>query len=384
MMRASSGAVGELSARSPLLLDDPECGWRVAAGRVDLFAVELVEGEPRGRRHALGTVLPGGALFGLRADAAELALLAVGPTGTRLERLDERRPDAREHAGLIEGWAELLAGASRQTITERAGVLLRAGRPADGGGGRAGGFAARGRLDRGRHGSRVERRRACWGASARPGPCDRCAARISRSGRSKVMRWSTTGAGPRVGSRGARRRPCSPAWAARSRRRARASAPRSKRRKDTEQEEIERVYTSLARVVEHRGEAMAAPGEDPVVAACRIAGEPLGIEVTEPPRLHGESVAVRLREVARSSAFRIREVALDDGWWRHDVGPLVGVVLRRATGRSRSCDGAVATSSLIRLAAPARRSTAGWRRRWLRSLTCRTRVWDARRPTVAG
>lgn len=44
MMRASSGAVGELSNRSPLLLDDPECGWRVAAGRVDLFAVELVRG----------------------------------------------------------------------------------------------------------------------------------------------------------------------------------------------------------------------------------------------------------------------------------------------------------------------------------------------------
>ena len=374
MMRASSGAVGELSASSPLLLDDPECSWRVATGRVDLFAVEFVRGEPRGRRHALGTVLPGGALFGLKADGAELALLAVGPTGTRLERLDELQPDAHEYAVLIEGWAELLAGASRPTITERAGVLLRAGQPAnveagaqvaslrgavwiqDATGLALNGVALAGALPLAQ-GLVLE---ALANLTLRP--VEGGAAVVTGAGPRQGLQALGTavlaGLGREIASAGARERAA------------------VKRRKDTEREETERVYASLGRAVDPRGGAMAAPGEDPVVAACRIAGEPLGIEVTEPPRLHGESVAVRLREVARSSAFRIREVALADGWWRHDVGPLVGVVLEG--------ERPVATRSWIRLAAPARRSTAAWRRRWLRSRTCRTRVWDAPRPTVAG
>ena len=74
---------------------------------------------------------PGGALFGLKADGAELALLAVGPTGTRLERLDELQPDADENAVGTEGWA----GAARRRIAtddhRACRSALRAGQPAN-------------------------------------------------------------------------------------------------------------------------------------------------------------------------------------------------------------------------------------------------------------
>ena len=51
----STTSGGALSARSPLRLDDPGAAWRVVSGRVDVFAAELVDGEPRGRRHPIGT-----------------------------------------------------------------------------------------------------------------------------------------------------------------------------------------------------------------------------------------------------------------------------------------------------------------------------------------
>jgi hypothetical protein len=73
---ATSG--GELSDRTPLRLDDPGASWRVVSGRVDLFAIELVEGEPRGRRHGIGTVASGGALVGVKPRQGDLALVAVG------------------------------------------------------------------------------------------------------------------------------------------------------------------------------------------------------------------------------------------------------------------------------------------------------------------
>ncbi|MGH3142619.1 MAG: hypothetical protein ACRDO9_05750, partial [Gaiellales bacterium] len=52
----SSDSIRELSARSPLVLDEPRAAWQIVSGRVDLFAAELVDGEPRGRRHAIGPV----------------------------------------------------------------------------------------------------------------------------------------------------------------------------------------------------------------------------------------------------------------------------------------------------------------------------------------
>src|SRR5919201_2091412 len=125
--RPAAGRTG-LSSPTRLLLDDPARAWRVASGRVDLFAVELVHGEPRGRRHPLGTLVAGDALFGVRGADAGLAVLAVGSSDARVEPLDHASLAARERARLAEGWAETLAAAL--ALDQRAGVLLRVGRPA--------------------------------------------------------------------------------------------------------------------------------------------------------------------------------------------------------------------------------------------------------------
>jgi NHLM bacteriocin system ABC transporter ATP-binding protein len=316
----SPDSVRELSARSPLRLDDPGAVWRVLAGRVDLFAAELVEGEPRGRRHGLGTVAAGGVVFGVKPPG-DLALIAVGSGGARAEALDPRRLEPDERARLAEGWAETLA-AVRPDAGERAGVLLR---PGD-----------RTSVTAGQTVSSV--RDALWiddaaGLALDGAPlsgaipivsglvlevdADTVLEPVDPKPIASEERWREG-----LDALGA-------AVLADVSRRVASAAERQRedvaRRREEERAEAERVFAGLARVVEHRGEAVTAPGESPIATACRIAGRPLGLNVVQPPPPHPASFTAHLREVARASGFRFREVQLEEGWWRGDVGSLVGL-----------------------------------------------------------
>jgi NHLM bacteriocin system ABC transporter ATP-binding protein len=338
-----------LSARAPLLLDDPRSGWRVVSGRVDLFAVEPVDGEPRGRRHGIGTVAAGDALFGVRPRQGELVLVAVGSTGARVEALDQDQLETAERTRLVEGWAETLA-AARRAEDERASVLLRAGQPAtvaagetvasvreavwieDSTGLALDGVALSGALPvvsglvlEAQVDGILEPVRAPRGGTD------------ARDGVEALGAAVLAGLSQQVSLAGERQRAT------------------LARRKEEEREETERVFEALADVVEQRGEALAAPGESALAAACRIAGRPLGIGVVEPALARATSFVARLREVAQASGFRFREVRLDEGWWRRDVGPLVAlagederpVALVRRRGRYELVDPARGARSVV-------------------------------------
>jgi ATP-binding cassette subfamily C protein len=79
---------------------------------------------------------------------------------------------------------------------------------------------------------------------------------------------------------------------------------------------------------EIRGETedlVGAPGFDPLLAACRVVGNALDLAVK--PALRAEGGVGRsdpLSAIARASRFRIRQVILREGWWRHDSGPMLG------------------------------------------------------------
>jgi NHLM bacteriocin system ABC transporter ATP-binding protein len=318
-LHGSAGSSGELSASSPLLLDDPAVGWRVVSGRVDLFAVEPVEGEPRGRRHGIGTVAAGRALFGVRARQGDLALVAVGARGTRVEALDQGRLEPVEHAHLIEGWVETLA-AARRADDERASVLLRAGQAVT---------VAAGETV-------TSSRQAVWIEEAAGLALDGMplsGALPVVSGLVLEVRVDSTlepvhsPENVRAGGRDGVEALGAAVLAGLSRE-VRSADDRQRatlaRRREEEREETERVFEALADVVEQR-EALAAPGESALAAACRIAGRPLGVDVIEPALVRGRSFVARLREVARASGFRFREVQLEEAWWRRDVGPLVAL-----------------------------------------------------------
>lgn len=64
---------------------------------------------------------------------------------------------------------------------------------------------------------------------------------------------------------------------------------------------------------------------DPVLAACRLAGASIGIDLPPLPRALADLAAdERLAAVIEGARVRHRRVALRGSWWREDCGPLVG------------------------------------------------------------
>ncbi|RJQ64812.1 MAG: NHLP bacteriocin export ABC transporter permease/ATPase subunit [Desulfobacteraceae bacterium] len=65
--------------------------------------------------------------------------------------------------------------------------------------------------------------------------------------------------------------------------------------------------------------------DDPLLAACGLVGQRLGVFLREPPRAKRpeEKASYTLEDAARIWGVHFRRVALRDEWWRRDNGPLV-------------------------------------------------------------
>ena len=116
--------IRELHGRAPFVLDDPDSGWIVRDGRVDVFATELVDGQPGGPRHAVCSAGPGELLVGVEPTAA-LVLIGVGVAPTTVERVSLAELAAeRDGPGLVEGWARELTAQLRQVEQPDAVTLV--------------------------------------------------------------------------------------------------------------------------------------------------------------------------------------------------------------------------------------------------------------------
>jgi NHLM bacteriocin system ABC transporter ATP-binding protein len=104
-----------LDAAKPLLLDQPGWLWQVTNGLVDVFAVELDRGRPRGRRQFLHRVAAGEMLFPLPSystgEGRELGFIAVGGleanvVSARWATLDPSESTARaeQFLGQVDAW----------------------------------------------------------------------------------------------------------------------------------------------------------------------------------------------------------------------------------------------------------------------------------------
>jgi NHLM bacteriocin system ABC transporter ATP-binding protein len=63
------------------------------------------------------------------------------------------------------------------------------------------------------------------------------------------------------------------------------------------------------------------PSANPLIVACRVVGEACGIQIRVPPDLH--QVSDKLAAIAKASRFRYRSVALRGEWWETDHRPLL-------------------------------------------------------------
>lgn len=65
-------------------------------------------------------------------------------------------------------------------------------------------------------------------------------------------------------------------------------------------------------------------GQEGLGFACRQVGAALGLALTPGSKRTAAALADPVAAVARASAVRVRQVLLEDGWWRSDSGPLLG------------------------------------------------------------
>ncbi|MFZ5643682.1 MAG: NHLP bacteriocin export ABC transporter permease/ATPase subunit [Bacillota bacterium] len=114
------GKTVNLEGNRPLLLADPGSVWVVLQGKAAVFSVRIIDDENRGARDFLFEVGAGGLLFGLRPEGEEqkYCLLASGLPGTRLLQIDlaglnqltGQFADRAMLSRLIADWINSLAG----------------------------------------------------------------------------------------------------------------------------------------------------------------------------------------------------------------------------------------------------------------------------------
>ena len=314
-----SGEIRALEGRTPFVLDDPDVGWIVRDGRVDVFAVELVDGRADGRRHAVCSADPGDLLVGVEPSGS-LALIGIGVAPTAVERvtLAEVASDG-DGPILVEHWAERLAERLRQPDDPDA-VTLVTGEPIK----LAMGVKAR--VARGTVwvdgaglellGTPVE------GWVPVPPSALVLATRtvaLTPATASEALGHGTEG----LAAFGRAALACIAADMAAAEE---ESELRLDRLQELDSQLSTQVYGELAGVVQEGAAQVAATEERALLAACRLVGAAARCDVVEPPR--GALLAARdpLAAIAQASGLRTRAVTLETGWWRRDAGPLLGTV----------------------------------------------------------
>jgi NHLM bacteriocin system ABC transporter ATP-binding protein len=331
-----------VGSNRPILLRG-DSAWLVAQGRVDVFLVRTGEdGRVVGRRSHLLRADKGHMMMDVAPslDTEGVALLAVGASDTELIRIPQAElwssrasvELGRAVGGLVEGWVELLSCSvcpevlsERVTDLEAGDVVLL----------EEGGYV--------RAESRAVWVRHLAGSSHVAG---RHHLRLEGEGLFPLSHrlWIEAEAGTRVHAVDTLRAQRDDEAAAGLNRlhhavlrlaleqREKAEAEQRERllRKTTEERESFRhAWSRLAEVGERirRGVARLRPqptDADILLAACCQIGDAIGLEIRAPTNLQStQNSRDPLGAIARASRINIRPVALTEGWWREDAGPLL-------------------------------------------------------------
>ncbi|HEY0510326.1 MAG TPA: NHLP bacteriocin export ABC transporter permease/ATPase subunit [Thermoanaerobaculia bacterium] len=322
----------------------PGLAWLVVSGAIDLFAVRA------GARVHLAAVPPGELLLGVDPGSeADISLSAVGAQGTRLLQVDRaalfRR--AGDDPGLaaalaprLDGWisrllAEIVTAAPRtfrdirpgeEVLLEKDGVSVR---PREG--------VVWARVEEGacrflgqpelavEAGEAVPLPESAWLVSAGAGRLAGSATLSALAGDSDP--WAPLARFHRLFLGYAR----SQIDAASREERARLD-----RKAGVDRATVQSAYVRLASILapQPHGEAGAGQSADPLLAACRWAGEAQGIAFQSPKETAvGARQGNRLAAICAVSRVRFRRVILRGAWWREDNGPMVAFRLVDAASK---------------------------------------------------
>jgi len=320
-----------VAGNRPLALSDPLSAWIVSAGPIDLFAVPLRNGEPSGARIHLCRIEQGHLLFGVPAGA--VGLIAVGLPGTTVHRLPLSRlqewaaePSAAGPlCALVEHWTERLTEGAARGRMPRNAKLLQAGQetPLDG---PAAVAPASGVLWVSSERGAARFLDLCDVSLQTPYPVPgggwlSVAEKICLQVRSTESLLHGGLLWPGLVHFNQTLVACA---AAEAQEMAAAESARLQAKQAAEGGAIQGALVQLASVVESEmgprdlGDVAAVP----LLAACRLVGSALGINIRSPRNL-GEPSAAEPLAIARASGVRTRRVVLAGDWWRGDHGPLL-------------------------------------------------------------
>ncbi len=332
------GAPVEAAGNKPLMLHNGGSVWMVQAGQVDIFSSKIENGEPVGIRNHVFHRGAGQVLFGVATETGGggRGLVAVGRADTTLLRIGLDRfkdltvdPELAEAACLLlEDWITGLSSAVRKEMVPNTSLVLEARKETS--------------VKEGtdvRPGSEVLWVRQLEGSSCFMGRTDiapvaegewiplESGAWLRASCASRVRTLDTCGyTAEDVSWNGLQlfhglAMECLTLnfrdYAAFERQRLDLKA---KNTTDVFESALSGLTDILSLGEKRKGVGI--DSSDPLLAACRLVGEKLGIEVKEPPG-PAKSKREPLDLIARASRFRTRQVLLKGEWWRKDNGPLL-------------------------------------------------------------
>jgi NHLM bacteriocin system ABC transporter ATP-binding protein len=367
------GEAMEASGNRPFLLASPGTAWYVETGKVEVFTVALdAGGQPHGPRTHFATVQQGEVMLGMDFTAWGLnsGFLAVGRMGTRLRRLATSRLQqlarqtqlADELAALVDRWIvnlsesltrEIAPGPVADVPLSEAGEAVienrKAARPGRGvvwievlegnllfvgleqlifdqptAGERAGAHSMAIKL--GDLIERAQRRRALFPLTGftwvEASNAREVATRVRCAPSAGVLGEAAAWRGLDVFHQVL----CQCEFI--NKKLAVVDEyQRLKSKAEYSDAAREAGYREIASVMEETAAAAAAaaPGADPILTACSLVGEAMGMAIRDHPEAaKGASFEDRVNAIAKASRCRTRPVMLRDDWWRADQGPALG------------------------------------------------------------
>ncbi len=341
-LRYKGGKLQSAGNSKPVLLNDTRKAWVVYTGEVHLFAVQLHAGIPVGERRYLFSVPVGNAFFGITNpdDNANVGVQALGVANTSIvqvprSRLDEVVRNNEYHArvlAMLEQWVQYLIGGITREQPPNDSIALHPGT----------------RLELRARQAVQAVRGVVWTQSTSgtlllngddalpvqpnepPLPLPRTAgarawlvadepATVTGVDTSTIasdaLPWASIDVLHRLAARWLQRyldtaQQAEQAWLAYL--------------KDTDQRNVTRASYQLAAVLDTRQQRIldSTDTSDPLLAACRLIGQHIGVEVHAPP-LSATGYHDPLAEIMRVSRLHLRAVRLTANWWERESGALL-------------------------------------------------------------
>jgi ATP-binding cassette subfamily C protein len=336
-----------VSGNQPFLLNEPDSFWLVQRGRVEIFAVQVKQGQPSEARHHVCSVLAGQIFPGVNSDeyGEGFGLLAVASVNTGLLRLPmsalhdmAAQPHLAAHvSALLDDWVEALSeDITRETLVERDLLLLEPDTTlnleswqkigvkkkglwlniADG----QGVFLGQEEVTLPSPRSYFPLYSKSWLQFTTPG---RVSAAATREVIANPGLWEGLDVFYTLFFR---------AKATNIRLETYDEINRLRTKAEYDLTASQTALNLLASVIEtgdkrQRSAETGPASKNKLLAACQLVGKAGGIAIQPPPK-SGEKKAqalnTQLDEIARASRMRTRQVTLETGWWAKDGGPLLG------------------------------------------------------------